>query len=249
MLKPLTLTVLLATALLPAVAPSASAQVPVFDEATFAKAQATARNTLDILDASRDTLDVTRRTLEAVTGERQDGTSFRDIALGSGFSIGQAPSIADIFEGGTLSFGSIDPEIARVATTLINGMQLLQELRTYSEGVESAGNRNYTQAVSRAAQLAALVAGAQDASRARTQALTQAAGQVGQASDLKGALDQNTMLQVQQGLTTNELIGTMNGALTALQQQTLDELVAQSGAAEIMRTDPNHDPFASGSSR
>ena len=248
MRKRLTLAVLLATTALPFV-PTASAQVPVFDQATFAKSQETARNTLDILHASRDTLDLTRRTLEAVTGERQDGTSFRDLALGSGFSIGQTPSIADIFEGGTLSFGSIDPEIARVATSLINGLQLLQELRSFKDGVESAGNRNYTQAVSTASQLAALVAGSQDAARARTQALTQAAGQVGQARDLKGALDQNTMLQVQQGLTTNELIGTMNGALTALQQQTLDELVAQSGAAEIMRTDPSHDPFAGGATR
>jgi len=40
---------------------------------------------------------------------------------------------------------------------------------------------------------------------------------IGQAKDIKGSIDQNTQLQVQAGLTINELIGVMNGAVSSLQ--------------------------------
>ncbi|TIR62726.1 MAG: conjugal transfer protein, partial [Mesorhizobium sp.] len=40
---------------------------------------------------------------------------------------------------------------------------------------------------------------------------------IGQAQDIKGSIDQNTQLQVQAGLTINELIGVMNGAVSSLQ--------------------------------
>lgn len=222
---------------------TAPAQVPVHDAATFNKSRETARNTLDILNTARDTLELTRRTMEAITGERSDGDAFRDLATGSGFTIGQSPSIADIFEGGTGIFGSMPPEVQQIATTIINGLSLLQELRTFADGVSSPVNENYMQAVNSATALAAQVAGTQEAAAARTQALQSAAGRIGQAQDLKGALDQNTMLQVQQGLTTNELIGTMNGAVQALQQDMMDEIVAKSGAADFAVSDRAYDPF------
>ena len=42
-------------------------------------------------------------------------------------------------------------------------------------------------------------------------ALETAGGDIGKAEDIKGSIDQNTQLQVQAGLTINELIGVMNG--------------------------------------
>ena len=221
----------------------ALSQVPVYDAATFNKSRETAQNTLQILNTARDTLELTRRTMDAITGTRSDGNAFQNVAVGSGFSIGQAPSIGDIFNGGSGIFGSLPPEVAQIATTIINGLSLLQELRNFADGVTSPTQENYQQAVSSATALAAQVAGTQQAAAARTQALQTAAGQIGQAQDLKGALDQNTMLQVQQGLTTNELIGTMNGAVQALQQDMMDELIAKSGAADFVGTDPTYDPF------
>lgn len=222
----------------------AVAQVPVFDQATFSKAEETARNAVEILRSSEETMKLTQKTLEAVTGERQDGNAFSQIGVGSGFSVSQMPSLDDIFSGGSFSFGNIDPNISKVASALINGLSLLEELRGFSEGTESSTNKNYLQAVQTASQLAALIAGSRDAASQRTQALRTAAGQVGQSQDLKGALDQNTMMQVQQGLTTNELVGTMNGAVTALQQQIMDDLVEQSGMAELLEHDADADPFA-----
>ena len=221
----------------------ATAQVPVYDAATFNKSRETAQNTLQILQTARDTLELTQRTMDAITGTRQDGDAFQNVAVGSGFSIGQAPSIGDIFNGGSNVFGNLPPEIAEIATTIINGLSLLQELRTFADGVTSPTQENYRQAVSSATALAAQVAGTQRAATARTRALQSAAGRIGQARDLKGALDQNTMLQVQQGLTTNELIGTMNGAVQALQQEMMDELIAKSGSADFVTTDPSYDPF------
>ncbi|TIS83807.1 MAG: conjugal transfer protein, partial [Mesorhizobium sp.] len=51
----------------------------------------------------------------------------------------------------------------------------------------------------------------------RKSAFEQAGQSIGQAQDIKGSIDQNTQLQVQAGLTINELIGVMNGAVSSLQ--------------------------------
>ncbi|TIW38394.1 MAG: conjugal transfer protein, partial [Mesorhizobium sp.] len=65
--------------------------------------------------------------------------------------------------------------------------------------------------------VSALVTGSQKAVTTRRSALEQAGQSIGQAQDIKGSIDQNTQLQVQAGLTINELIGVMNGAVGSLQ--------------------------------
>ena len=61
--------------------------------------------------------------------------------------------------------------------------------------------------------VAALVTGSQQAVETRRGAFEQAGQQIGTAQDINGSIDQNTQLQVQAGLTINELIGVMNGAV------------------------------------
>ncbi|RWD39658.1 MAG: conjugal transfer protein, partial [Mesorhizobium sp.] len=63
----------------------------------------------------------------------------------------------------------------------------------------------------------ALVNGSQKAVTTRRSAFEQAGQNIGQAQDIKGSIDQNTQLQVQAGLTINELVGVMNGAVSSLQ--------------------------------
>ena len=93
------------------------------------------------------------------------------------------------------------------------------------------------------AALTALISGAQSASQTRLQSFRQATGSIGQAGDVKDSIEQNTQVQVQTGLTVNELIGVMNGAVTALNQQSISTLTEQSGAAQTMRYDAAHNPF------
>ncbi|MDY6964087.1 MAG: conjugal transfer protein, partial [Pseudomonadota bacterium] len=67
--------------------------------------------------------------------------------------------------------------------------------------------------------VSALIHGAQSATVLRRSAFESAGRTVGEAADIKGSIDQNTQLQVQSGLTLNEMIGVMNGAVTSLQAQ------------------------------
>ena len=67
--------------------------------------------------------------------------------------------------------------------------------------------------------VSALINGSQQAIESRRSAFEQAGAQIGTAQDIKGSIDQNTQLQVQSGLTLNEMIGVMNGAVTSLQAE------------------------------
>ncbi len=67
--------------------------------------------------------------------------------------------------------------------------------------------------------VSALINGSQQAIETRRSAFEQAGSQIGTAEDIKGSIDQNTQLQVQSGLTLNEMIGVMNGAVTSLQAE------------------------------
>ncbi|RVD31663.1 conjugal transfer protein, partial [Mesorhizobium sp. M4A.F.Ca.ET.020.02.1.1] len=65
--------------------------------------------------------------------------------------------------------------------------------------------------------VSALINGSQQAVESRRAALESAGQGIGTSKDIKGSIDQNTQLQVQTGLTLNEMIGTMNGAVQSLQ--------------------------------
>ena len=53
-------------------------------------------------------------------------------------------------------------------------------------------------------------------------------------ADVKGAIDANSQLQVQTGLTINELIGVMNAANASLNATAMQELAGQAAAAQVM---------------
>jgi hypothetical protein len=57
---------------------------------------------------------------------------------------------------------------------------------------------------------------------------------IGKAEDVKGSLDQNTQLQVQSGLTINELIGVMNGVAQSLQAQNQRRLTDMSNSKKAL---------------
>ncbi|TGS08264.1 hypothetical protein EN833_35535, partial [Mesorhizobium sp. M4B.F.Ca.ET.190.01.1.1] len=81
---------------------------------------------------------------------------------------------------------------------------------TYQRGFSS--DKSYEELMNTVLGVSALVTGSQKAVTTRRSAFEQAGQSIGQAQDIKGSIDQNTQLQVQAGLTINELIGVMNGA-------------------------------------
>jgi hypothetical protein len=109
-------------------------------------------------------------------------------------------------------------DITKAATTFLNGLQLVKSL-SGKENSEFSGDRSYQQLVNTVLGVSALINGSQRATETRRSAFEQAGQKIGTAEDIKGSIDQNTQLQVQSGLTLNEMIGVLNGAVTSLQAE------------------------------
>ena len=82
-----------------------------------------------------------------------------------------------------------------------------------------ASDKSYEELVKTVLGVSALITGSQQAVETRRSALESAGQEIGSSKDIKGSIDQNTQLQVQTGLTLNEMIGTMNAAVQSLQAE------------------------------
>ncbi|CDM62260.1 MULTISPECIES: type IV secretion system protein [Rhizobium] len=195
------------------------ADVPVIDRTNYKVAQKTAETTRQILDTNKNILTTVEDTLKAVTGDRgSTAAPLKDLAIGSGFSVSAIPSFDSILKEGVPNLGNMGGDIAKGATVFINGLQLVKSLSGKEDSTFS-GDKSYEQLVNTVLGVSALVNGSQQAIKSRRSAFEQAGGQIGTAQDIKGSIDQNTQLQVQSGLTLNEMIGVMNGAVTSLQAE------------------------------
>ncbi|MBY3101278.1 conjugal transfer protein [Rhizobium laguerreae] len=201
-------------------APSlAHADVPVIDKQNYKIAKQTADTTDKILDTNKNILTTVEGTLKAVTGDRGSTSQpLQDLAIGQGFSVSSMPSLDSLIKGGVPDFGSMSGDVSKVATTFINGLQLVKSL-SGKDNSDLASDKSYEQLVNTVLGVSALVNGAQKATETRRGAFEAAGQQIGKAQDIKGSIDQNTQLQVQSGLTLNEMIGVMNGAVTSLQAE------------------------------
>jgi len=221
------------------------AQVPVIDNATLTQATQTASNTANIMNSNQQILQTVNQTLQAVIGNRQTG-SIASSALGSGFTMSGAPSLTSLLGGSAMSWGNLG-SFGTAAAGIINGLNLVKSLsgNTSPTGVDTA----YLGAVNTAAALAGIIGGTQSAASSRSSSFNSAGQQIGQAQDIKGSIDQNSQLQVQTGLTINELIGAINATNAALNSQQLQELAGLAKIAQVMTYDPSKAVFAPGGQR
>ncbi len=215
----------------------ARALLPVIDNANLAKAQEIATSTQQILNADQQIMTFTQKTLAAVTGDRssQAQGSLAQMALGSGFTMAQAPSLGSVISGGALSFAGMGAASQNIVSTLINGLQLVQSITGLTPGAAHPVDTAYRNSVNVAATLSGLITSTQGAIQQRSSAFTQGGQQIGQAPDLKGSVDQNTQVQIQTGQTINELNGVVNNAATAANQANLDRIAAESAVARAMK--------------
>jgi len=213
------------------------AQVPVIDNANLQKAQEIATSTQKILTADQQIMQFTQKTLQAVTGDRssQAQGTLAQMALGGGFSMAQAPSLGSVISGGALSFAGMGSNSQNIVSTLINGLQLVQTITGLTSGQSHPVDTAYKSSVNVAATLSGLINSTQSAVQQRSDAFKQGGQQIGQAQDLKGSIDQNTQVQVQTGLTINELNGVANNAAAAANQANLDRIASESAAARAMK--------------
>lgn len=216
---------------------AAWADIKVFDRRTYTEARRTAQTTAEILDTNKEILKTVNETLAAVTGDRTSQSSdMKDLATGNGFSVAEMPSFDSVVSSGVPDFGSLGTEIAQAATTFINALQLVRTL-SGEEDSDFASDKSYEQLLSTVTAVSALVTGAKQATTTRRQALEQAGNKIGQAEDVKGSIDQNSQLQVQTGLTLNELIGVMNGAVASLQAENQRKLTDISNTKKSLAYD------------
>ena len=108
---------------------------------------------------------------------------------------------------------------------------------TGKENSTFAGDKSYEQMMNTVMGVSALVKGSQQAVTTRRGSFEQASQQIGTAQDIKGSIDQNTQLQVQSGLTINELIGVMNGAVSSLQADNVRVLTDISNTTKGLQYD------------
>lgn len=204
--------------------------------------------TRDILDNNRDTLKTVNDILQAVKGDRrmESQGSFAQAALGGGFSMAQAPNLGSMLTGGQFSFGGLSGDTVKLASTLINGLMLVKSLSGMMGSQSGSSDKVYGNAVSTAAAVTGLIAATQGATQSRVGQYQQAGGQIGQAKDIKGAIDQNTQIQLQNGLLLNEVIGQQNGILATLQAQRMQELTSDSEMSKMLAFDRARSGFIGG---
>jgi Type IV secretion system proteins len=213
---------------------TAAADIPVIDKTNYAVARQTADTTGKILDTNKEILTTVEETLKAVTGDRGgDAGSLKDLAIGNGFSVSSVPSFDSLVSAGVPDFGSMGPEIATAATLFINGLQLVKSL-SGKENSALASDKSYEELVKTVLGVSALITGSRAAVETRRTALEGAGQQIGKAEDIKGSIDQNTQLQVQTGLTLNEMIGVMNGAVQSLQAENQRKLTDMSNTRKAL---------------
>lgn len=213
----------------------AAADIPVIDKTNYAVARATAEKTGKILDTNKEILTTVEETLKAVTGERgSDAGSLKDLAIGNGFSVSAVPSFDQFLQNGVADFGALDPQVVEAATRFINGLQLVKSLSGKADS-SLASDQSYEELMKTVMRVSALITGSQQAVETRRAALERAGGEIGQAEDIKGSIDQNTQLQVQTGLTLNEMIGVLNAGVQSLQAENQRKLTNMSNTRKALR--------------
>lgn len=173
--------------------------------------------------------DHTRRTLQAITGDRsQDAALFAKLATGQGFSMAKAPDLAAILQANQASFGGIGAAFQNSAAKLINGLNLVKSLAGQFGNGATASSKNYDQAVQTLTTITALTDAMNAAARQRSRGFDDAAQHIGAAEDLKGALEQNTQMVLQGNQTTNEAVGSLNSQVYLLSEQQRAGIAAMS---------------------
>lgn len=222
---------------------NAMAQIAVIDGANLDVARQNAKNTNAIMDSNKDILEKSEQILQSLTGSRDGSLGIGQMGLGGNMSIAQAPSFGSVLNGGALSFGGLSPEIQKIAGAVINGLQLVKQLQQVTGDQNSAINTAYSGSVNVASLLSALTSQASQGVTQREQSLQSAGGQIGQSEDVKGSVDQNTRMQLENARAVNELIGVQNGAVAALNEEMKTRLLRQSQVQRMM-TPSDVNPFA-----
>jgi hypothetical protein len=237
--------ILLGTTLLSFASSFAFADIPVRDANSIARLQEISNTTDDILKEDKEIKENTVKILEAVTGNRDGSLGMGQEGAAGGTSVAKAPSMGSVLNGGAMSFGGLGDAAKQIGSLMVNGMKLVKDLKAMFKGkeVDTAVNSVYQNGVNTVALTSAMIEETTAGVKARNETVAGIAGKIGQAPDLKGAMDENSRLQAETINTTNELIGVQNAAALAINQKVQIELVNISETAKLVKK-KEVNPFA-----
>lgn len=219
-----------------ALATTANAQIAVIDNKNLSVAKENAQNTNSIMESNKDILEKSTEILKALSGSRTGNLGIGAQGLGGSMSVASAPSLGSILNGGALSFGGLSGDVQKIAGAVINGLQLVKTLQNLKNGGNSSLNNAWSGSVNVAALLSALTTQASQGVTTREQSLQSATGQIGQAEDVKGSVDENTRMQLETARAVNEVISVNNAAVSALNEDLKAKLLRQSQVQKMMTT-------------
>lgn len=215
---------------------TAQAQIAVIDNKNLSVAKENAQNTNSIMESNKDILEKSTEILKALSGSRSGNLGIGAQGLGGNMSVASAPSLGSILNGGALSFGGLSGDVQKIAGAVINGLQLVKSLQNLKNGGNSSLNNAWSGSVNVAALLSALTTQASQGVATREQSLQSATGQIGQAEDVKGSVDENTRMQLETARAVNEVIQVNNAAVSALNEDLKAKLLRQSQVQKMMTT-------------
>lgn len=224
--------------LLLAFSAGAFAQVKVQDNVAIGIANDTKDMTDRIMKDTAGILINTTKTVQAITGNRSaESNQFASAALGGGYSIAQAPSLASLAQSGASLFGGLTGDQQNQVSQLINGLNLVASLINLVEGQKNTGvNQQYQQGLNQVTALTGLVQAMSQSSTERTERIKGMQEKIGQAADVKGSLDQNTQWMNQNALVLNENVGLANLLVNQLNEQDKANLLLRSQVARALKT-------------
>ncbi len=217
-------------------------------------------NNKELLENNKEILKTVNKTYDAITGDRDhDAGSMKKLATGNGFSVCDAPNLSEMAKGVAQSSAG---DTAAIAANINNAMQQLDlvqkvnqtvqqitdtvgqisnvatQINSNAAGAEAKSGSNdvvLSELTNNVGSVGALVRGTESAVRERKAAFESASHEIGMSVDLKGSIDQNSQLQLQAGLTLNEMIGVMNGAVSSLQVENMRRLTEISNTRKALR--------------
>src|SRR3954465_14758774 len=178
---------------------AAMAQMAVLDAPNLGVARQNAENTRDIMTTSQQILDQNKKILGALSGDRTSDAqgNMASAALGGGNSVSSALPWGSILNGSALSFGGLSGGAQNLASTLINGLQLVKSVSRAlndAQGTKSPIDSAYSGAMNTAALLTALTSQASQGVQSRSSSFQSIGSQVGSGRDVKASIDQNTQM-------------------------------------------------------
>ena len=178
-------------------------------------------DTTNILKTDKDILDNVQKTLKAVTGDRTADSGKANTAAGQSFtSASSTPSLA-----------------SQAATAAIDNIKNMVNTKFDITGKSGDGktvNPSLQASATTTVDLGAIIAGVLKASIARDASLQQASQQIGTTQDLKGSVDMNSQLQVQNGKILNEIVGALNSNLSSSESRNRKDVANTFGSMDAM---------------